>query len=378
MMTLENRHRPRRFSEYKGGGWPLDLIKSLVANNRHSSQGGLNPYRVGNILLYGASSCGKTTLAMLYARATLCPNREVGQYEPCGTCEVCTGVDVTNIYHHTIVNPTESHPILEGFIKRATCFPTYTTERVDQQRQFFIIDEFELATPSLASRLLESLEFSPDTTTWILCSMDIEKLRSNPQVYEAITSRCVEVPLQPPSPELIAAELVEKEGVEQEAALAIAQLTGGNFRRAWQVVTAISAIKPAVTVEDVYAHLSGGASKEARRTLWNVLARGNGKEVQEILASWVVDSVILANLLLGDIVDNLSEPNVQVQQLLLDLSRWYGHRHYPLVAVLLANLGTNILPRVVPPVVSDASEVIKRLRPRPRLLDDTSLGDLWL
>lgn len=379
MTTLENKHRPRRFSEYKGGGWPLELVKNLVAGNRHSAQGGKNPYRVSNLLLYGNSSCGKTTLALLYARATLCPNRDEGTAEPCGTCPVCTGEDITNIYHHTIANPSDSHSIIEGFIERAACYPSINSDRPDQQRQFFIIDEFELASTALASRLLESLEFTPDTTTWILCSMDIEKLRSNRQMYEAITSRCVEVPLQPVTVELIAQELHEREGVGMGAALAIAELCNSNFRRAWQTIAALRTTKDIITEEDVYSHIAGGASDEERGKLWRALRDGNGKIVQNLLHKWQVDPVVLANLLVQDIVNNLHEPDESVQRLLLDLSKWYGHKHFPLVAVLIANLGATVVPtRVAPPVVKSASELINLIKPLPKLINPSiSLGDLW-
>ncbi|MCA9151771.1 MAG: AAA family ATPase [Planctomycetales bacterium] len=58
------------------------------------------------ILLTGPTGCGKTTLGRIIARATLCRNKGIGEFEPCGRCSSC-GID--SIHQHALFDELDSN-----------------------------------------------------------------------------------------------------------------------------------------------------------------------------------------------------------------------------------------------------------------------------
>jgi DNA polymerase III gamma/tau subunit len=71
--------RPNRFSQIVGNHDVVERITTLIANNL------LPPA----ILITGPTGSGKTTLARTIAKAKLCPERRLGECEPCGSCDTC-------------------------------------------------------------------------------------------------------------------------------------------------------------------------------------------------------------------------------------------------------------------------------------------------
>ncbi len=346
-MDLANKNRPKFFKDYitsQGSSSNLtDVLKQLIARNLHA--------KVRKLWLTAPPGVGKTTAALLYARATLCHNRPEGEYEPCGECPVCTGEDVSNIFHYTITSPSEAREPIRQLIERSYSAPVSISTRADQYRQFIIIDEFELASPELAAMLLDPLEFSPETTTWIIISMDPEKLeRRDPVTKEAIDSRCAWFPLGRLTEEQIAEALVTNiDTLDYDAALAIAQLSEGNMRKAWNTLEFFLTVNEAenLTADDILLARTGGATPSSRESMWRALEEGNGLRVKEIFTSWLnkaPDAKAIAKLLEQDLLHFLDAPNTEIQQLLAALGRWYTSSHpYPLVSVFMSHLGNVVL-----------------------------------
>ena len=72
-------HRPNTFSQIVGNQSVVRRVTNMLAKN-------LLP-KV--LFLTGPTGAGKTTIARIIARAKLCTGRPLGEFEPCGSCELC-------------------------------------------------------------------------------------------------------------------------------------------------------------------------------------------------------------------------------------------------------------------------------------------------
>lgn len=72
--------RPNTFSQIVGNQTVVRKLKGMLARQR-----------LPNIIfLTGPTGSGKTTMARIVARAKLCTDRNVGEFEPCGHCDICS------------------------------------------------------------------------------------------------------------------------------------------------------------------------------------------------------------------------------------------------------------------------------------------------
>jgi DNA polymerase III gamma/tau subunit len=284
----------------------------------------------GAMWLTGPPGSGKSTLARLIAAATLCPNRKQGEYEPCGECDVCKGDNTDNITHYVVRDATEVKEVFQQLIDQAYSAPHSTTDRPDQLRRFIIVDELQNASKQSISMLLDPLEFGPPTTTWILVSMDPDKL--DPIVRDAIESRCKEINLNKLSVSDIKDTMTKAyPDLDESGALAIARLSNGNMRRAWSVLEMYMTTKHMsdITEAVVLGDRAGGASRNKRKILWDLMKdQRNVSKVRDLVDSWTAkaDPESVAQLLIEDILrDHIKDP--VCLRLLASLSRWISDKH---------------------------------------------------
>ena len=346
---LANEHRPKFFRDFITNdeydlGSPANILRETIKKNYHSV--------LGNIALLGPSGCGKSSLSKLHSRATLCYNRLEGDYEPCGECPVCLGEDTSNIAEYTIHNPTAAWEPVRELIQLSRQAPVINREgiRADQYYRFIILNEIQQASPELLALLYDAMEYAPATTIWILISMDEDKLRKkSEQTAEAIIGRCADLHLSSFSDSAMTANIVSKTDINYDAAMAIAKLSKGNMRRVWNNVASYRVLvdeDSEITEDLVLYSRSGGATKENRLTMWQALAKGDGKTVKGIIDEWTekaADIKLVGNLLQMDIIDNLHSPSPEVQSLLAALGRWYTGISYPLTTVFMSHLGTKVI-----------------------------------
>ena len=346
---LANEHRPKFFKNFISNskddcGSPASVLKDTIKKNYHSV--------LGNIALLGPSGCGKSSLSKLHSKATLCYNRLEEDYEPCGECQVCLGEDTSNIAEYTIHNPTAAWEPIRELIQLSRQAPVINREgiRADQYYRFIILNEIQQASPELLALLYDAMEYAPATTIWILISMDEDKLRKkSEQTAEAIIGRCADLHLPSFSDSAMASNIVGKTDINYDAAMAIAKLSNGNMRRVWNNVAIYRALvdeDSEITEDLVLYSRSGGATKENRLTMWQALAKGDGRTVKGIIDNWTekaADIKLVGNLLQIDIIDNLHSPSPEVQSLLAALGRWYTGISYPLTTVFMSHLGTKVI-----------------------------------
>jgi DNA polymerase III gamma/tau subunit len=230
-MTLANINRPLLFSEYIGQEGSVNYLKSVVEKDKHSN----------GLLITGNPGIGKTSLAYLYVKATLCEQREEGSSQACGKCPSCLAeIEKSkhpNITYYRITEATVFKEAVNDLINITKAPPVVTHDnvRTDNHKRFIIIDEVQSASKQSISPFLDSLEFAVKDVIVILISMNLNTMDSI--VRDAIESRCIELTLNSLTTEQISLKLQEvNEDLHPDAADLIAYLAYGNVRKAWSLL----------------------------------------------------------------------------------------------------------------------------------------------
>ena len=328
-MNYANSNRPSVFSEYLSQNGAVNYIKSVIADNTHPN----------GIIINGKPGTGKTTLAQLYTKATLCLNREVGESEACGSCDVCKNNQHPNITYYRITEASSFKDVVGDLISISKSAPAVMTEEVrsDNYRRFIIIDELQNATRQSISPFLDSLEFASEDTTVILISMDLDKL--DPIVKDAIESRCIELSLDTLPVKAIADKIQDKHPkAEYKALILIAKLALGNMRKAWSLfeyfITQVS--EEEITADLVYTQKYGGLNKERRESFLQSLQNNSWQDTKELLKEFnsKANDVIIAKTLLEELL--VLDLNPKGVELISALSLWLQSNYkIPLEAVFI-------------------------------------------
>lgn len=314
-MNYANLNRPNNFNNYLSQNGSVNYIKSVIENNNHPN----------GIIINGLPGVGKTTLAQLYTRATLCENRKEGSSKLCGKCNVCKTGEHPNITYYRITEATAFKDVVSDLISISKSSPALvsTNPRADNYRRFVLIDELQNCTRQSISPFLDSLEFASDDTTVVLISMDLNKL--DPIVRDAIESRCVELSLDTLSFEVIANKIFEKHPeVEYEALVLIAKLSNGNMRKAWSIFEyfATQVSDKQITSDLVYEQKYGGLNKVNRESFFNCLLNKSWQETKKTLNNFKLNSTPenIVKVLLDDLVEH--DLTFKGIELLSTLSVW--------------------------------------------------------
>lgn len=288
MVASANRKRPRTLQDVQGHSLAVTTLSLVVANDlweQHSP-----------LFLQGSPGTGKTSLALLSARVTLCPNRVGGTSDNCGKCDTCVGIDTTNIIQYTCTGADADAIANLIDIGRGQPLPKEGSPRY----RFFILDEVSNMSNQQLSKFLEVLENTNPFNVWVLVSMKPEKLDAT--LSNALLSRCTTFTFPALTTEEVAATLT-KGGVGEDIANAISPYCRGNARLAWRRFDSLLLLNPDATPEWVEETLTGGATKSARITMWQMLHKGEVEKVMDLITSWACDGDSLTSLLKQDVVE---------------------------------------------------------------------------
>lgn len=182
-MSLYKKYRPRSLAEMKGNQALISAIKAHFSKPNHNHA----------ILLYGASGCGKTTLARAVSKEFL-------------------GVDDTDIdeINASNTNGVDDMRKIEEAMKNLPLTSKYNV---------FIIDECQNLTPAAKSALLKPCEDGGDFNYVFFCTTNPDKFFKGDkgEKVSALTTRLTQWKVEPLSRQdsmKLVDEIATKEGIE--------------------------------------------------------------------------------------------------------------------------------------------------------------------
>lgn len=211
-LALYRKYRPKTFDEVIGQD---HIVKTLV-----------NQIKLDKIshayLFTGSRGTGKTSTAKIFAKAINCQSSKNGS--PCLECEICKGLDNTNIDVLEIDAASNNGVDEIRDLREKVKYPP-----VVGKYKVYIIDEVHMLSTSAFNALLKTLEEPPKHTVFILATTEVHKLPAT------ILSRCLRFDFRLVSLEKLS-ELVKKILTEEkitfdDAAInAIARAGEGSVR----------------------------------------------------------------------------------------------------------------------------------------------------
>ena len=213
--ALYRKYRPATFDEVVGQRHITVTLKNEVASGKTSHA----------YLFTGSRGTGKTSCSKILAKAVNCLAPREGN--PCGTCEICRGVDEGSILDVTEIDAASNNGVdnIRQLREEAFFLPAQARMRV------YIIDETHMLSTGAFNALLKIMEEPPEHVLFILATTEAHK------VPATILSRCQRFDFKRIPSEEIAARLsdvAQREGLSlaDDAALLIARLADGGMRDA--------------------------------------------------------------------------------------------------------------------------------------------------
>ena len=263
--VLYRKWRPKTFEDVTGQPQVTQTLKQeLVAG------------RIAHAYLFtGSRGTGKTACAKILAKAINCLNPIDG--EPCGTCEICRGIDEGSVTDVVEIDAASNNGVdnIRMLREEAGFTPAMAKYRV------YIIDEVHMLSIGAFNALLKTLEEPPAHVVFILATTEVHKMPAT------ILSRCQRFEFKRISPDDSAQRLcyiAREEGadLDDEAALLIARLADGALRDALSILDQCIGVSNHVTTEVVCSTV-GIVGREHLYQLVDAAASQNSAKALELI-----------------------------------------------------------------------------------------------
>jgi DNA polymerase-3 subunit delta' len=239
-------------------------------------------------LFTGPPGSGRSTGAIAFAAALVCPHHGCGKCQECITTKAGNHPDVEIFQTQGLSIKIDE---VRELVVRAGWSPSNSRYRV------VIIEDCDRLTESAANALLKAIEEPGAQTVWLLCAPTLD------DVIPTIRSRLRSLTLRSPSPEAVQ-ELLVSEGIDPQRAIFAARAAGGHIGRARYLARDESArsarlntLKAVLNVNDVTsafnsaAKIVDAAKDEANR----VASEKNEKEIAALREAWGEQGTRLAS-----------------------------------------------------------------------------------
>lgn len=213
--SLTQKYRPTIFKDVLDQDTIIVVLKNLLRNKKFSSP----------IIFTGIYGGGKTTLARIFAKATLC-KKLTDSGEPCNGCFSCKAfLEDSNPAYSEIDAASNSGVDDIRKLKEEANFKVLG----DYDRKVVVIDESHSISTKGNEALLKQLEDNNTNQLYIFCTTAPEKM------HETVRSRCLEFKLNKNSKESIISKLkqiceAESIAYELEALNIISSMTAPHVR----------------------------------------------------------------------------------------------------------------------------------------------------
>lgn len=317
------------------------LKKSVMAN------------RIAHAYLFtGTRGTGKTSMALIFARAINCLDPKNGN--PCNKCSNCTG-----ILNHTILDVIEIDAASNNSVEniRTIREEVMYTPSVAKFK-VYIIDEVHMLSPGAFNALLKTLEEPPSHIVFILATTEPHKLPAT------ILSRCQRYDFHRITVEGINQRLnkiIGTSGVilEEKASKMISRIADGALRNAISLLDQCLALdEKTITVKDVL-ECAGIPNDLAMEKLALAIFEKNISKVLEITGKIIMEGKSPSQLLQSIlyyyrnllICKSVTQPEEYIECTLDDLQR---------MKRLVSQIETNLLTYIIKEL-SVADALLKRI-----------------
>jgi DNA polymerase-3 subunit gamma/tau len=159
---LYKKYRPRTWGEVVGQDKIVDNLRESVSTDRIA----------GAYLFSGPRGCGKTTVALILAKAINCENPD-GEGNPCNHCDNCKSIDAnTNMGVHYL----SAANFEGGGVNDIKSIVDQAKRRSAIRKPIWIIDEIQRLSKNALDALLIPLEDPNMSSIFIFCTTEIDKI----------------------------------------------------------------------------------------------------------------------------------------------------------------------------------------------------------
>lgn len=233
--VLYRRWRPKRFADVIGNQPGAEGLRRAALRER-AGEG--VPHA---ILLAGASGCGKTTTARIFAKALNCEHLD-DDGEPCNRCDSCTAID-----RDASFDVHEYDAASNGGVDSIRSITDAAHRGSAGRRKVYILDEAHRISRAGAEAFLKTLEEPPGHVVFILATTDPQSM------LPTIRNRCTTFEFRALSvPELV--EHLTHIAATDALEVTVEVIDSAARRANGQIRQAISNLEAAVLTGGVDAH----------------------------------------------------------------------------------------------------------------------------